>query len=104
MDFERGEISVETLDKNADASLKNAIVTTLLTPDDPASVDVFSDRAVNLNGKSSPFLPGLVLNDAGQEINTPESAANFADKMLAQARTRKIQTDSGEKQVRYSAL
>lgn len=104
VDFERGEISVETLDKNADASLKNAIVTTLLTPDDPASVDVFSDRAVNLSGKSSPFLLGLVLNDAGQEINTPESAASFADKMLAQARTRKIQTDSGEKSVRYVVI
>lgn len=104
VDFERGEISVETLDKNADASLKNAIVTTLLTPDDPASVDVFSDRAVNLSGKSSPFLLGLVLNDAGQEINTPESAAGFADKMLAQAKTRKIQTDNGEKSVRYVVI
>jgi membrane-bound lytic murein transglycosylase C len=104
VDFERGEISVETLDQNADASLKNAIVTTLLTPEDPASVDVFSDSAVNLNGKSSPFLLGLVLNDAGQEIKTRESASSFADKMLAQARTRKIQTDSGEKTVRYIVI
>ena len=104
VDFERGEISVETLDENADASLKNAIVTTLLTPEDPASVDVFSDSAVNLNSKSSPFLLGLVLNDAGQEIKTPESASSFADKMLAQARTRKIQTDSGEKSVRYVTI
>jgi membrane-bound lytic murein transglycosylase C len=104
VDFERGEISVETLDQNADASLKNAIVTTLLTPEDPASVDVFSDSAVNLSGKSSPFLLGLVLNDAGQEIKTRESASSFADKMLAQARTRKIQTDSGEKTVRYIVI
>ena len=104
VDFERGEISVETLDANADASLKNAIVTTLLTPDDPASVDVFSDKAVNLNGKSTPFLLGLVLNDAGQEISTPESAASFADKVLTQARTRKIKTDSGEKSVRYVVI
>jgi len=104
VDFERGEISVETLDENADASLKNAIVSTLLTPEDPASVDVFSDSAVKLNSKSSPFLLGLVLNDAGQEINTPESASSFADKMLAQARTRKIKTDSGEKTVRYIVI
>jgi membrane-bound lytic murein transglycosylase C len=104
VDFERGEISVETLDENADASLKNAIVTTLLTPEDPASVDVFSDRAVDLNSKSSPFLLGLVLNDAGQEIKTTESASSFADKMLAQARTRKIQTDNGEKTVRYIVI
>lgn len=104
VDFEHGEISVETLDENAGASLKNAIVTTLLTPEDPASVDVFSDSAVDLNNKSSPFLLGLVLNDAGQEIKTAESASSFADKMLAQARTRKIQTDSGEKSVRYITI
>jgi membrane-bound lytic murein transglycosylase C len=101
VDFERGEISVETLDENAEASLKNAIVTTLLTPEDPASVDVFSDSAVDLKSKSSPFLLGLVLNEAGQEIKTLASASNFADKMLAQARTRKIQTNSGEKSVRF---
>ena len=101
VDFERGEISVETLDENAEASLKNAIVSTLLTPDDPASVDVFSDSAVDLNSKHSPFLLGLVLNDAGQEISTPELAAGFADKLLPQTKTRKIQTESGEKAVRY---
>jgi membrane-bound lytic murein transglycosylase C len=101
VDFERGEISVETLEENADASLKSAIVTTLLTPEDPASVDVFSDSAVDLNSKSTPFLLGLVLNDAGQEISTPALAAGFADKLLLQARTRKIQTDNGEKSVRY---
>jgi membrane-bound lytic murein transglycosylase C len=101
VDFERGEISVETLEENADANLKSAIVTTLLTPEDPASVDVFSDSAVDLNSKSTPFLLGLVLNDAGQEISTPELAAGFADKLLQQAKTRKIQTDKGEKTVRY---
>jgi membrane-bound lytic murein transglycosylase C len=101
VDFERGEISVETLDENALASLKNAIISTLLTPEDPASVDVFSDSAVDLNSKRSPFLLGLVLNDAGQEISTPELAAGFADKLLPQTKTRNIQTDNGEKAVRY---
>ena len=104
VDFERGEIRVESLERNPDASLKNAIVTTLLTPDDPASVDVFSDKAVNLSGNSPPFLLGLVLNNAGQEINTPESAASFADEALAQTRTRSIQTDSGVKSVRYVVI
>ncbi len=101
VDFEQGEIIVETLDENADTSLKNAIIATLLTPEDPASVDVFSDKAVNLNSKSSPFLLGLVLNDAGQEIATPELAASFADKILLRAETRKIQTENGKKPVRY---
>lgn len=101
VNFEQGEISIETLEENADASLKNAIIATLLTPEDPASVDVFSDSAVNLNSKSSPFLLGLVLNDAGQEIATPELAASFADKLLPLAKTRKIQTENGEKPVRF---
>jgi membrane-bound lytic murein transglycosylase C len=101
VNFEQGEISVETLEENADASLKNAIIATLLTPDDPASVDVFSDSAVDLNSKGSPFLLGLVLNDAGQEIATPELAAGFADKLLPQARTRSIQTENGQKPVRF---
>ena len=101
VNFEQGEISVETLEENADASLKNAIIATLLTPEDPASVDVFSDSAVNLNSKSSPFLLGLVLNDAGQEIATPDLAAGFADKLLPLAKTRKIQTGDGEKPVRF---
>ncbi len=101
VDFERGEINIETLEENAESSLKNAIVSTLLTPEDPASVDVFSDSAVNLSSKRSPFLLGLVLNDAGQEIATPALAAGFADKLLPLARTRKIQTENGEKPVRF---
>jgi len=101
VNFEQGEISVETLEANADASLKNAIIATLLTPEDPASVDVFSDSAINLNSKSSPFLLGLVLNDAGQEIATPELAADFANKLLPLAKTRNIQTENGEKPVRF---
>ncbi|MFZ5524175.1 MAG: murein transglycosylase domain-containing protein [Pseudomonadota bacterium] len=101
VNFEQGEISVETLEENADASLKNAIIATLLTPEDPASVDVFSDSAVDLSSKRSPFLLGLVLNDAGQEIATPELAAGFAGKLLPLARTRNIQTESGQKPVRF---
>ncbi len=101
VNFEQGEISVETLEENAEASLKNAVIATLLTPEDPASVDVFSDSAVDLGSKSSPFLLGLVLNDAGQEIATPELAADFADKLLPLARTRRIQTENGEKPVRF---
>ena len=49
VDFDSGSIVVETLDDNAPKeSLKNAIVTTLLTPDDPRSVDLFSDKPVTL--------------------------------------------------------
>lgn len=101
VNFEQGEISIETLEANAEASLKNAIISTLLTPEDPASVDVFSDSAVNTNSKSSPFLLGLVLNDAGQEIATQDAAASFADKILPTAKSRTIQTENGDKPVRF---
>jgi membrane-bound lytic murein transglycosylase C len=46
VDFDSGSIVVETLDHKAPKeSLKNAIVTTLLTPDDPRSVDLFFRQA-----------------------------------------------------------
>ena len=101
VNFEQGEISIETLEENAAASLKNAIISTLLTPEDPASVDVFSDSAVNTVGKGSPFLLGLVLDDAGKEIASPEAAASFADKILPTAKSRTIQIENGNKPVRY---
>lgn len=103
VNFEQGEIRIESLD-SARESLKNAIITTLLTPEDPASVDVFSDNAINLNGSSRPFLQGLVLNDAGQAITTPELAASFADIVLTTSDTRKLQTDSGERLARFVTI
>src|SRR3989338_7982386 len=80
VDFDRGEITVETLDeKNPAASLKDAIVTTLLTPDDPRAVDLFSDRSIKLTGERDPYLLGLVLDDKGRAIATPPQAERFAD-------------------------
>jgi membrane-bound lytic murein transglycosylase C len=104
VNFEQGEVIIETLEGNADASLKNAIVSTLLTPEDPASVDVFSDSAVKVNSKSSPFLLGLVVDDAGREISTPDAASSFADKVLPTAKSRRIKTENGEKSVRFIAF
>lgn len=103
IDFEQGEIRIESLD-SARESLKNAIITTLLTPEDPASVDVFSDSTVDLSGSSKPFLLGLVVNDAGQAIATQEQAASFADVVLTTSNTRKLQTDSGERLARFVTI
>ena len=45
VDFDAGTILIETLDeRDPRASLKNAVVTTPLTPNDPRSVDLFSDK------------------------------------------------------------
>jgi membrane-bound lytic murein transglycosylase C len=59
VDFDKGTVLIETLDeKQPKDSLKSAIVTTLLTPNDPRSVDLFSDKAVSLTGDSAPYQIG----------------------------------------------
>lgn len=101
VDFDRGEITVETLDeKNPAASLKDAIVTTLLTPDDPRAVDLFSDSSIKLTGERDPYLLGLVLDDKGRAIATPPQAERFADGLVSRAQTRSVKTDAGSKQAR----
>ncbi len=102
VDFDLGEITVETLDeKNSAASLKDAIVTTLLTPDDPRSVDLFSDSSIRLTGERDPYLLGLVLDDKGRAIATPQQAEHFAAGLVGVAQTRSVKTDAGSKQARF---
>lgn len=84
VDFDKGEVVVETLDtKNPRGSLKNAIVTTLLTPDDPRAVDLFSDKGVTLTSEKPPYLLGLVQDQNGKPIRTPAEAEQFADYLIA---------------------
>ena len=102
VDFDRGEITVETLDeKNPGNSLKDAIVTTLLTPHDPRAVDLFSDSSIKLTGERDPYLLGLVLDDKGRAIATPQQAERFADGLVQTAQSRAIATDAGSKQARF---
>jgi membrane-bound lytic murein transglycosylase C len=55
VDFDAGNILTETLDdNNPQASLKQAVVTTLLTPNDPRSVDLFTDKEISLTGEKEP--------------------------------------------------
>ena len=86
VDFDNGTIVVETLDDKAPKeSLKNAIVTTILTPDDPRSVDLFSDKPVTLTSDKPPYLLGLVVDQQGQPIRTPAQAEAFAASTLETA-------------------
>ncbi|MDD2913737.1 MAG: murein transglycosylase domain-containing protein [Gallionella sp.] len=102
VDFDRGEITVETLDaKNPERSLKNAIVTTLLTPDDPRAVDLFSDSSIKLTSERDPYLLGLVLDDKGRAIATPQQAERFAANLVNLDQTRSVSTDAGSKQARF---
>ncbi len=98
VNFDSGEITVETVDENnAVASLRNAIVTTLLTPDDPRATDLFSDSAIKLSSDRQPYLLGLVLDARGRPIATPAQAEAFAGLLLAGRGTRTVEVDGGEK-------
>ena len=99
VDFDAGTILIETLDeRDPRASLKNAVVTTLLTPNDPRSVDLFSDKEVTLTGDKEPYLLGLVVDQAGKPVRTPTEAEQFADSLLTKSTTtRKVDQENGEK-------
>ncbi|HEX7054687.1 MAG TPA: murein transglycosylase domain-containing protein [Burkholderiales bacterium] len=99
VDFDAGEITVETVDeKDPRASLKSAIVTTLLTPDDPRAVDLFSDKPIELTSAKEPYLLGLVQDGKGRPIATPAQAEAFADQVIAsRSQTREVTVQEGRK-------
>lgn len=99
VDFDAGEVLVETLDeKDPQASLKNAIVTTLLTPNDPRSVDLFTDKEITLTSDREPYLLGLVVDQNKRPVRTPAEAEPFADWLVAnQAATRPVEQDGAQK-------
>jgi membrane-bound lytic murein transglycosylase C len=103
VDFDAGAITVETLDEaNPQASLKNAIVTTLLTPDDPRAVDLFTDKPVKLTSDRAPYLLGLVVDAQGKQIASPAQAEAFADHAIARdLKTRSVTGDQGAKKALY---
>ncbi len=81
IDFEKGTLTVETLaTSEPKKQLKNAIITALLTPDDPAAVDIYSASSVNIKGK--PFLLGRVLDQDGKAIQYLWRAQNYAQYLL----------------------
>ncbi len=104
VDFDSGLITVETLDdKHPTRSLRNAIVTTLLTPEDPRAVDLYSAGTVRLSGR--PYLAGLVLDAQGRTVTTPGRAEAFADQLLAGYRqTRSARGEAGTRTVNFVQL
>lgn len=101
VNFDSGEITVETLDRqHTSRSLQNAIVTTLLTPDDPRAVDLYSARTVRLTG--TPYLAGLVRDQHGRTVRTPPRAEAYARWLRAHHRhTRRIRTSAGTREVSF---
>lgn len=98
VDFDGGQITVETLDeKKPRESLKSAVVTTLLTPDDPRAVDLYSAGTVKLGGR--PFLLGEVLDHDGKPIRWSWRAERFADHLLKTQLSRRTIDVEGQSRI-----
>jgi membrane-bound lytic murein transglycosylase C len=83
VDFDKGQLIVETLaTSEPKKQLRSAIVTALLTPDDPSGVDIYSATKINANGK--PFLLGQVLDQTGKPIAYKWRAEKFANYLINQ--------------------
>ena len=100
VDFAKGVILVSTLDtKNPKEALHKAIVTTLLTPDDPEKVDLYSDKEVVYSG--TPYLANLVKDNEGKVILYPWRANRYATYLIDNSlKTREIK-EEGQKKVVY---
>ncbi|PSW04655.1 membrane-bound lytic murein transglycosylase MltC [Photobacterium lipolyticum] len=89
VDFERGVVIVETVAKTEpEKHLSEAIATTLLTPDNPAGVDLYSDLAIELKGK--PFLYGQVLDQEGKPVEWSWRANQFAEYLVGSQLKKKM--------------
>lgn len=101
VDYEKGTIRVEHIQEPAAAEkLRGAIVVALLTPEDPKSADVFSDKEVLLDGK--PFLQDLVLDQNRRAMKTREDVERYADYLVAsKLQTRKIRAGGAAIHVAY---
>ena len=84
VNFNTGKIRVETLiQKQSKTALKAAIVSTLLTPENPAKVDLLSDKTVTTG--QQPFLYELVIDQDQKPIYTEWRAKRYADYLLKTA-------------------
>ncbi len=93
VDFEAGTVVVETIaQKNAQAMLQQAIVTTLLTPADPSKTDIFSSEAPRIG--ETPFLYDQVLDQDQKAIRYQWRANRYADFLIANEL--QIQTNAGK--------
>ncbi|MDP5055435.1 MAG: murein transglycosylase domain-containing protein [Marinomonas hwangdonensis] len=81
VDFEKGLVRVETLEKDTPlATLKQAVTATLLTTSDPSKTDIFSSSAPNTQGV--PFLYPQVIDHDGKLVKYPWRAQRYADHLV----------------------
>lgn len=78
MDFTGGKVVVETVDQaNPKARLKEAIITTLLTPLNADDPNLFSDRRIDYDGPY--LLSGQVKDQDGVPVKWPWRANRYAE-------------------------
>lgn len=93
VDYSSGVVTVETLaSSQPELQLKAAIVKTLLTPEDPNGVDIYS--AEDIKEGQVPFLHKRVLDHQRKPIRYHWRAVQFA-KHLIQSKLQSIQTPQG---------
>jgi membrane-bound lytic murein transglycosylase C len=81
MDFDDGKIVVETVDQsNPREHLREAIVTTLLTPYDAENPEIYTDKAINYSGPA--LLAGQVRDHEGVEVRWEWRAKRYADYLV----------------------
>jgi membrane-bound lytic murein transglycosylase C len=103
VDFDAGQIQVETLDdQDPQRSLKNAVITTILSPQDPRAVDLFSDKEIVLTGDKEPYLFGLVLDQQNKPVRTPAEAEPFASYLLERKSGTRVVDQDGLKKTVHS--
>jgi len=94
VDFDEGWLRVETVATEAPLEkLKEAIVTTVLTPQDLRIEAIFDDTAPTLGGQ--PFLLGQVLDRDGKALRWRWRAERFADALLSAELTSRTLTLPG---------
>jgi len=79
INFSKGYVRVETIAKDYKKVLKKALINTMLMPDDPRSVDLFSDKIV-LKGK--PFLAGQIYDNENKLVLYRWRANRYANWLI----------------------
>ncbi len=91
VDFEKGNVVVETIaKKDIETLLSKAIATTLLTSSDPRKTDIFSSKAPELGDE--PFLYKQVLDQDRKPIRYSWRANRFAQHLVNQGINQRSQS------------
>lgn len=100
VDFDKGLVTVETVEEAKPVeSLREAIVTTILTPDDPRSIDLYSAKEVELKG--TPYLGGMIKDHQEKIVLYKWRAQQYAKYLTANKLQTKTIAVKGKNQKLY---